>query len=49
MKSGMLAAEEVYRVLTAQSEKSVADGEQASSFESIEPSSYQVTVPGVLS
>lgn len=42
MKSGMLAAEEIYGALTAQSEKSVSDGEEASAFESIEPASYQV-------
>jgi electron-transferring-flavoprotein dehydrogenase len=46
MKSGMLAAEEIYGALTAQSDKSVSDGEEASSFESIEPASYQTALEG---
>jgi electron-transferring-flavoprotein dehydrogenase len=44
MKSGMLAAESVFENLTAQSSESVAGGQEVSSFDSLEASSYQTNI-----
>jgi len=44
MKSGMVAAEEVYKALTEQSEETVGLGSEMASFEPLEVSSYQTAM-----
>jgi len=46
MKSGMVAAEEVFKALEQQSEETVGLGSEVASFESVEVTSYQTELEG---